>query len=637
MTFTPTEEQERILAYRPGRHVRILAGPGTGKSATVVKLVDDLLSQDEPPRVRLVTFTRAATAELAQKVSEHPAAATLRPSTVHSFALSVLLQNPDVGAFPRPLRLADDWEQKNIVIPTLGRRINVQPRRVKRLFQELASNWEALTERPHPNVDPQERARFMGAWLEHRAVFGYTLLGELPFELWTALLHHEDLRGVDFDVLVVDEYQDLNACDLEVLTLLAGRGAWIVAVGDDDQSIYSFRCAAPEGIRRFGTDYPEHLECPLSISHRCGRRIIDWALHIIEGDPDRDAHRPRLTAAEGSREGEVALLSFPSAIQEARGIVDIVEGLRADGVPLAEILILTRSDYQGAWSGPIKEELERRGIEYSDPDEVTREMDLPENRWSLALLRLLVDPTDSLAWATLLYLTTGVGDAFADRVYGHARTTGTGFGEALRDLHQGGFPGFARASANRVTALMDEIGEWLRENVLPGEEPGEGWSTWIRQRSVGSPRRRPTESLLALLDEVRLRVETDDPLTFDRFLSQLRPVARDLAQARSEGVRIMSMAASKGLTVQATILPGLEDGVLPKDGEDAAEERRLLYVAMTRAKRYLFGTWATNRTGPTARTGRTRVQLRRTPTNFLAGGPVDSENGRTFISRRWPR
>src|SRR5436853_2563085 len=109
--FIPTPEQEAILEHDPNSHGRVLAGPGTGKSATLVALVDQLLAGNPAPRVKLLTFTRAATAELAKKVSEHPAAAAERPSTIHSFSISVLLQNPGTGDFPEPLRIADKWEE----------------------------------------------------------------------------------------------------------------------------------------------------------------------------------------------------------------------------------------------------------------------------------------------------------------------------------------------------------------------------------------------------------------------------------------------------------------------------------------------------------------------------------------------
>lgn len=98
----------------------------------------------------------------------------------------------------------------------------------------------------------------------------------------------------------------------------------------------------------------------------------------------------------------------------------------------------------------------------------------------------------------------------------------------------------------------------------------------------------------------------------------------------------MTMAASKGLTVEATIMAGLEHGVIPRLDADQSEERRLLYVAMTRAKRFLFGTWARHRQGPTARAGRTRVAGRRDPCKFVEGGPVSPQDGENFLSKRWP-
>lgn len=213
--FDPTPEQQEILDHDPGRHARLLAGPGTGKSATLVAYVDQLLGQEPRPRLRLLTFTRAATGELAKKVSEHPAAAALRPSTIHSFAISVLLQNLGAGGILQPLRIADDWEAGTLVRPKLARLVGVTVPRLKVLISEMAAGWESLEPEEDPRIDAVTRARFHGAWDEHRRVFGYTLLPELPYALRRALLEHPDLTGVEYDLLIVDEYQDLNACDLK--------------------------------------------------------------------------------------------------------------------------------------------------------------------------------------------------------------------------------------------------------------------------------------------------------------------------------------------------------------------------------------------------------------------------------------
>lgn len=636
MPFNPTPEQQAILRYALDRHARVLAGPGTGKSATVVKLLDDIMSRREPPRVKLLTFTRAATAELAHKVSEHPAVAAERPSTIHSFALSILLRNPDASSLPRPIRIADDWERKNIVNKTLGRRIGVQPRRIDELFRELAANWEALNPVQSNRVRPQDRARFMGGWTEHREIFGYTMLAEIPYGVREALLAHDDLDGIDFDLLVVDEYQDLNACDLEVLQLLAERGCWIIAVGDDDQSIYSFRRAAPEGIRRFPADYAGCAQYPLSVTHRCGSRIIDWAAHVIEGDVSRDPSRPRLTPAPESPSGEVALLAFGSARAEAAGVVQIVENLiTREGIAAEDILILLRGDYQGAWSAPIKEALDAREIAYADPESVTEILDRRTNRRALALLRILLDREDSLAWATLFELQEGIGDGFIDAIYNVAREQHATFGQTVLSFHAESFSGAPAVSARRASALVTLVLQWLETHAVPDEKPEEGWTAWLLEHLTTPGLFEPDDDLTTLLSEVEELMEPD--IALSRYLNQVAPVAKDLAYSRSTGVRIMSMAASKGLTVEATILPGLEDGVMPRPDADREEERRLLYVAMTRSKKYLFGTWARRRQGPTARSGRAAVQQRRIVSSFLRGGPISTQDGEDYIAARWPR
>ena len=632
--FVPTPEQEAILGHDREHHARVLAGPGTGKRATLVALVDQLLAGRPAPRIKLLTFTRAATGELAKKVSEHPAAAAERPSTIHSFAISVLLRNPGTGDFPQPLRIADDWEDDNIVRPTFARRIRVRKDRLENLFREMAANWESLRPEENPRVDPAERARFLGAWNEHRQVYGYTLLAELPYALRNALNDHPDLEGVGYDLLIVDEYQDLNACDLEVLRLIAQRGCSIIGAGDDDQSIYSFRRAAPEGIRRFPGDYPGCNNYNLSVTQRCGARIIEWATYVIEGDPDRPRERPRLRSAEGSPPGEVALLAFAGETSEAQGIGRVVQSLvQREGIPASEILVLLRGDYRGTFSTPIKRCLEGLGIPSSDPAIVERMLAEPPNRRMLEVFRLLVNRSDSLAWASLLQLTRGIGDTFFDFVYDRGRAGRIQFGQALMDAYGEGFAGGPASSSTRARELMRSVLAWVDEHEPPGDGPAGGWGNWIVETADGDVVPAPSIELTELLRALDELVEPDQGL--GRFLGQINPLGRDKALAESPGVRVMTLGGAKGLTVRATIVAALEEGIIPRPDAELGEERRLLYVGMTRAKHFLYGTWARRRRGPTARAGEPRVAMRRRHSHFLDGGPVGSEDGQAYIQRRW--
>lgn len=632
--FTPTPEQQRVLSHDPRDCGCIEAGPGTGKSATLVALIEHLLSGRQKPKVRLLTFTRAATAELAQKVGGITSAAVERPSTIHSFAISVLVRNPGAADYPEPLRMADDWEDGAVVRPTLARRMGLGLKVIDDLLREMQANWEALVPADDPEIDPDLRARFIGAWQEHRQVFGYTLLSELPDLLRRALIDHADLEGTDYDLLVVDEYQDLNACDIEVLRRLADRGCAILAAGDEDQSIYGFRKAAPEGIRRFTTDYPRSARYPLTITKRCGKEIVRWARWVIEGDPDRPAQRQPLTADPDAPDGEVALLAFSSQASEAVGIADLIEHLiKEDSIAAGQVLVLFRADRAGLFSKPIKEELSRRGIELADPDVVKRALAEENNRRSLERARLTVRREDSLAWASLLVLTSGIGGTFLDYIYRRAASDRTGFGAALLAAYDQGFPDAPR-SAGRARAMIAETLAWLDEHPVPETPPEEGWGHWL-VALFGDQTEQPLSEDLA---EVVLELDgiVDEGETLGRFIGQIQPLGADLGSARSDGVRFMSMASAKGLTVEATIVAAVEDGLIPRPTASIAEERRLLYVAMTRPRRRLYCVWSRRRYGPTARAGRPNVGERRTLSAFLRHGPVTSSDGRDFIEGRWP-
>ncbi len=636
--YEPTQEQLAIIGHVPENSARILAGPGTGKSSTIIALINNLLERTPALQIKLLTFTRAASAELARRVSSRSAAITLRPSTIHSFAISALLRNPGAGNFPEPLRIADDWENKNIINPTLAQRAGVPIKRLDRLILEMAANWESLNPGEDPRISSEERSRFLGAWNEHRTVYGYTLLSELPFALRISLRDNPDFEGMDFRVLICDEYQDLNACDLAVLKLIEQRGCSIIAAGDDDQSIYSFRKAAPDGIRRFLRDYPRAIDYPLSITQRCGTRIIEWASYVIEGDTDRPRSRRRPICAEGSPAGTVALLSFRGHSAEAQGIAELTQLLiERESLSPSDILILLRSDHQAHFSGPIKRELDARGIPYSDPNAIDLILADVNNRFNVAINRLLVNRRDSIAWATLFTLTKGIGDTFTNAIYNSARLSQRTFGDTIIQSYLTDFVGMPVTQARRARSLMRTIFEWIDAHPVPANHEG-GWGQWIIDAAQGGTAPMPTEDFKSFLLELDGVNEAHQSL--DRYLGQICPLCKDIAFTRSEGVRIMTLGKAKGLTVRATIIGAVEEGIVPRPDNDLGEERRLLYVGMTRSKEFLFCTWARRRRGPTARCGAPRVGMIRSHSTYLLNGPVESEDGTNYISHwrhRQPR
>ena len=286
------------------------------------------------------------------------------------------------------------------------------------------------------------------------------------------------------------------------LRLLADQGCSILAAGDEDQSIYSFRKAAPEGIRRFAADYPGAAIYPLTITRRCGRRIVTWARSVIERDPDRNPNRPPLRAADDAEDCEVALLAFNTSQQEGQGVADLIEHLIKDEqLPPGEILVLSRGDRAGLFSGPIKEELGKRGIPVSDPSVVQQALEGRDNRRSLEVLRLLVRHDDPLAWAALCHLTNGVGDTFVDYIYAAAAGARRGFGSTLLELWPQGFPGGPTSSRRMIPVITDVIA-WLDAHPLPDEPPEDGWGAWIVSGRLQSPFSRSWLTGLAAFAQV---------------------------------------------------------------------------------------------------------------------------------------
>jgi DNA helicase-2/ATP-dependent DNA helicase PcrA len=616
-----TDEQKEVIGHHPDRHARVLAGPGTGKSSTVIGLADRLRN-DGYAGVRLVTFTRSASRELASKLLESGLQG-LATSTIHSFAIALLLRNPGTGNFPAPLRMADDWEWKKLIRPLFTRRLGLvgqQYRLVDEFKVEMASHWESLDRYESPKITPALRPRFVGEWQRQRNLIGYSLVSEIPYRLLEALRSHADLDIGDLQMLIVDEYQDLNACDLACLQKLSERGVTLVAVGDDDQSIYWFRKAHPIGIRDFPALYGS-ADYPLTINHRCAQKILDWATYVIQQDADRVA-RPALRPGATNPEGCVGLLEFNRENDEGAGVVRLIRWLHdREHVDLAEILLLYRSD---KIAGPVRQALETAEIPFADPDALKEHLHTDDARILLATLHLLVEPEDSLAWWTLLYLTPRVTQDHLMRLMESAEASNERLGHHIH----------TRRLAGTLESLIGQAGARMvdrfraREVIkIPEQAP---WGVWITEQVQGGILPVASTELLEILRGIDDLLQ--DSRRLDRYLGQIEPLTKDLATKRTpDAIRLMSIAGSKGLTTRACIVIGCENDVIPHPKGLLAEERRLLYVAMTRAADYLFLTRARRRIGMTAWVGSGRVAAGRPLCQFLEGGPVTPTDGPTYL------
>lgn len=625
--------QQAIAAEHIGCHARLLAGPGTGKTRTLTRRVLALVLKHnvDPSEIIALTFTRVAAFQLRQEIEgvlQPLEIHTPRVSTLHSFALRQLLRNEArIKTLPQPLRIADDWEERHIIQEDLKERLQKERiKEVQDLFDQLSADWETL-ERDNPQweelfPDPV----FIGAWRQHREMFGYTLRSELVYQLKRALNQYPDLvLEDDFHHVLVDEYQDLNACDLEVIRELSRRGCEIYAVGDDDQSIYGFRYAAPQGIRQFTEEYQPCEDLRLETCYRCDNSILRSAEFIASLDPDRLDKGTRVR--QGAAEGEVRLLRFTDQQQEAGNIARLCQHLIKDEqVAPDEILVLLRSDRHGVLSSVLCNALDRMdGVEVAENTDCSP-LDTDEGRLTLATLRLLADERDDLAWRTVLQLTKGIGSGSLKAVRDWARERAVRFGFALQAINED--PKRVKRVGRGIAEAFVSYKELL-EKLSTGAKPLEEIIRVVVQESVTEEEQR--EKIASFLTTA---VEEIGAESLDDLVAGLSASLDAGEQELQEGaVNILTMHKAKGLSADVVFIIGAEDEFIPgrNEGMREGDERRLLFVSMSRARHRLFISYCQNRTGRQAYLGRESGTSKRTLTRFLRDAPVRAENGLRYI------
>ena len=633
--------EQKAAASHTGNHARLLAGPGTGKTLTLTRHISFLIGERDlqPDTILAITFTRAAARELRQRVTEALGEGrSPRISTLHSFALRQLLKNSSrISGLPQPLRIADDWEEQNIVLPDLKTLCEFSRKsEAQGMLNQLSADWQSLTADESDWDDRFPDPAFLGAWREHRQVYGYTLRAELVYQLKKAL----EQRG-DFELespiqhLLVDEYQDLNRCDLAVVERIALRGTELFIAGDDDQSIYGFRKADPTGIRRFPEDYSGATDLALQMCKRCDRGILDLGLFVARQDHRRIEKAIR--SEEGRAEGEVALLRFDDQYAEATGIAHLCANLiRKRGLRADDVLILLRSDRNGAFSRPIREKLEEMNIETSAGD-VANPLDSPQARAFLAFLRLAVRIEDSLAWRTLLQVWChGVGESAVAAVYDLAHRRNESFAQTVMAAHSNKdiLPTNHRARLLKgIDRVLKQLGAMFPEGSRKEYSSADELVNTVQSASTCIVSNE--DERVVVLQKFERAARALESISIEELIRVIGIASEDIEQELEEGkVNILTMHRAKGLTAEAVIVAAAEDQYVPgiAGGDQIGDERRLLYVSLTRAKHHLFVTYCDRRTGRQMHTGRDGGRAPRSLTQFLVDCPYTPKDGRTFVS-----
>ncbi|MCD4751011.1 MAG: ATP-dependent helicase [Thermoanaerobaculales bacterium] len=566
--------------------LRVIAGPGTGKTFALMRRVTRLLEQGvSPKRILVVTFTRTAARDLQQEIKELGVggADKVKARTLHSFCFGLLGREEvfsHTERIPRPLL---GFEEKFLLQDLAGGQFGGVRDCTKRLAA-FNADWARLqTDEPGWPSDPTDRAFHLALqqWLKFH---GAMLIGEIvPVTL--EYLRDNPLSGSreTFDHVIVDEYQDLNRAEQELLDLVAEGGS-LAVVGDEDQSIYSFKHAHPEGIASFAHTHDNTHDEALGACRRCPRLVIDMANHLIANN---QARQPRvLEAMTGCTNGEIHVVQWGSMEAEAEGIARFIKArIQAGEVEPGRALVLAPRrqfgyairDALNRLQTPAHSFFHEEALE-GNPKQTTGW----EPQEAFTLLTLLADPNDAVA----LRCWCGFGSSTLrsnpwNRLRVYCEDAGLTPHEALERITAGEVKvAYTTGLVPRFQALEAKLegiatlkGRALLDAVLPDSEE---WA----------------EPLRILAEDI------DDDETSAEDLRELLRVAISQPELPLDVdyVRVMSLHKSKGLTVDMVVVAGCIQGLIPhtrRDGSQAEqqrsmeEQRRLFYVVLTRTRQTL--------------------------------------------------
>lgn len=588
-----TEEQRLAIEYIDG-HARLLAGPGTGKTHVLTRKVLWLVLKHgiTPQDILALTFTRLAAAQLRHDLSE-----VLKPhgiqipvvSTLHSFALrQILFNSRTVEELPRPVRIADDWEERNIIQEDLktilgSKRIED----VQELINRLSADWETLKAEEIAWADSFPDPKFLGALQQHKTVFGETMRAELVYKLKRALDQSSEFSlDNTYKYVLIDEYQDLNACDLAVIRALSERGAKMFVVGDDDQSIYGFRYANPVGIRMFPEIYPGAARLQLSTCYRCDKSIIQQAEFVANQDTQRldKGTKPRDNAGDG----EVVLVQCGDQDKEAEAVAVKIKKLVDEGMAPEKIAVLSRS---GMILASIRDRIVSKGVKVSMSieDEL---MNLKEYRIALSLLRLIADKEDSLALRSLIQIErNGLGDKCISLLWDMASSKSARLHLILDEIKSN--PSLLGSFGPKMKVFLDGVDKRISELKMI-TDLGKLVEEVIVDRTSDEDIQGKLRTYFTKL------IQETGADTVEKLVRNIG-VASDMIEQETEpdAVNMLTMHQAKGLTFDTCFIVGAEDEFIPgrNDTESLGDERRLLYVSMTRAKHRVYIFYCGRRTG----------------------------------------
>jgi DNA helicase-2/ATP-dependent DNA helicase PcrA len=597
--------EQRAAVTHGGGPLLVVAGAGTGKTKTLAYRVAYLISQGvDPGRILLLTFTRRAAEEMLRRASGIVARGTTATGrvwggTFHSIANRLLRAYAAAAGLDRDFTVLDQGDAEdlmNLVRHEMG--LHTKEKRFPRkgtclaVYSRCVNGGEELKvvlERDFPWCDGWEdelREMFKRYVVckQERNVLDYDDL----LLYWMELV--EDLRiapelGGRFDHVLVDEYQDTNVVQARILKGIRTCNDNVMVVGDDAQSIYRFRGATVRNMLDFPKQFPGTTIIKLEQNYRSVTPILDTANRLIAAAAEQ--YRKELWSTRSSQQLPRLVLCKDTTEQDGYVIDRVLEHYE-EGIPLKRQAVLFRASHL---SDTLEVELSRRNIPYHKYGGL-RFLEAAHVKDLLAFLRLLENPRDELAWFRVLQLIDGIGPTTAARVVEHV----AGKGGDPRFVQGFLAPAAAREGLSELSRVFEEVVPMESRSPDAQIERIRRFYDPIFERTYENPKARVRD--LISLEQIAQKYPSRQQFLADVQLDPPNSTS-DLAGAPyldEDWLVLSTIHSAKGCEWDAVYLIHAADGFLPSDlstgsEEEIEEERRLTYVALTRARDHLYVTW----------------------------------------------
>ncbi|HSK47330.1 MAG TPA: UvrD-helicase domain-containing protein [Coriobacteriia bacterium] len=589
----------------------VLAGAGSGKTRVltfrIAHLVADL--RVSPHEILAITFTNKAAAEMRERLGAQLGygVRSMWVLTFHAMCVRMLRADADRVGYKASFTIYDDDDSKRMVKAVMSELeidekrypVNAVRGRISSAKSELVGcdEFSAKAFTPLDKAAGKIYVRYASRMREANAMD----FDDLLVEAHRLLAEHEDVRRAyqdRFRYISVDEYQDTNHAQYRITNLLAESTRNLMVVGDDDQSIYSWRGADIRNILEFERDYPEAVIVKLEQNYRSTARILIAANAVVANNTNR---KPKSLYTENAEGEKISSYLASDERDEARFIAAEIESLtRKEDRRYTDYAVFYRTNAQ---SRVLEDALLRAGVPYRIIGG-TRFFDRAEIRDVTAYLKAVVNPADEISLKRIINTPRrGIGDTSIDRIESDARQRGVSFEEALRDaVGNSELQARARTSIKSFVDLLSELRSMegnLRDVVeMVVEKTGLITALEAERTEEATGRVENIREFFGVVSEFSENHEEPSLPAFMEWLALRTDL--DTLDAGDDYVTLMTVHTAKGLEFPVVFVAGLEESIFPHQNsmfEPAGleEERRLAYVAITRARERLYLTHAHSR------------------------------------------